>query len=159
MIVVAIVAILAAIIIPSFTGEAKKVKAKSEVNAMVAELGAKEERYKNESNAYLAVPECPTPVNSTPKAVTACQNTGDPWLDLGVIPTEQNLRCSYEITVGDSSVTPTAPSGATYTIPTGCCATSWYIIHARCDIDNDGVISHYVTASFDGKVQITNEGE
>ena len=143
MIVVAIIAILAVVVVPLFTGEAKKVKAKTEVSAMFAELAAKEERYKSENNAYLAVAECPTPVNATPKAASACQTVGAPWLSLGVIPPEQTLRCSYEVYEGDSATAPTAPSGATATvIPATYVATSWYMIHARCDIDNDGTISH-----------------
>src|SRR6187549_2881544 len=130
MIVVVIIAILAAVVVPMFTGESKKVKVRTEVNAMFAELSAKQERYKSENNTYLAVAECPTPVNSTPKAVTACQLTGDPWLDLGIVPPEQSLRCSYQVYIGDSATMPTAPTGATATtIPTGYIATSWYMIH------------------------------
>ena len=160
MIVVAIIAILAIVLVPTFTGEAKKVKAKTEVSAMFAELAAKQERYKSEANTYLAVAECPTPVNSTPKAVTACQTAGAPWLTLGIVPTEQTLRCSYEVYIGDSATLPTAPVGATATtIPAGYMATSWYMMHARCDMDNDGTFAHFVSSSFDGTLSITSEGE
>ena len=159
MIVVVIIAILAAVVVPMFTGESKKVKVRTEVNAMFAELSAKQERYKAENNVYLAVAECPTPASSAPKAVSLCQNTGDPWLDLGVIPPEQSLRCSYQVYIGDSSTAPTAPSGATVNIPSAYVATSWYMLHARCDMDDDTVIAHYVQSSFDGTMQLTNEGE
>ena len=160
MIVVAIIAILAIVVVPMFTGESKKVKVKTEVAAMFAELAAKQERHKSESNTYLAVAECPTPVNSSPKAVAACQTAGSPWLALGVIPPQQTLRCSYEVYVGDSATAPTAPSGATATvIPATYVATSWYMIHARCDMDDDSTIAHFVTSSFDGTLQLTNEGE
>ena len=159
MIVVAIIAILAIVVVPLFTGEAKKVKAKTEVSAMFAELSAKQERYKSENNVYLAVAECPTPVNATPKAVAACQTVGAPWLDLGVVPPEQTLRCSYEVYIGDSATAPTAPTGATVSIPATYVATSWYMIHARCDMDNDSTLAHFVMSSFDGTLQITSEGE
>lgn len=159
MIVVVIIAILAAVVVPMFTGESKKVKVRTEVNAMFAELSAKQERYKSENNVYLAVAECPTPASATPKAVTLCQNTGDPWLDLGIIPPEQSLRCSYEVYIGDSATAPTAPTGATVVIPSAYVATSWYMLHARCNMDGDGVIAHYVQSSFDGTMQVTNEGE
>jgi type II secretory pathway pseudopilin PulG len=160
MIVVAIVAILAVVIVPMFTGEAKKVKSKTEVSAMFAELAAKQERYKSENNVYLAVAECPAPASSTPKAVTACQTVGAPWLSLGVVPPEQNLRCSYEVYIGDSATMPTQPTGATsVTIPPGYIATSWYMMHARCDMDNDGTLAHFVSSSFDGGLSITAEGE
>ena len=160
MIVVVILAILAAIVVPVFTSESKKVKAKSEVSMMIAELGSKQERYKNENNAYLDVPECPTPADNTKKPVSACMNAGDPWLLLGVLPPEQTLRCSYEVTTGLTADAPAVPAGATaFTIPAGCCATSWYIIHAKCDMDGNGVFSHYVTASFDQAMSVTNEGQ
>lgn len=164
MVVVAIVAILAMIIVPVFTSEAKKVKAKSEVSAMMAELATKQERYKAEAYDYLAVAECPTPANNVEKdVVAACMTTGaltgDPWLVLGVQPPDTKLRCSYEVTIGTSAVAPTAPAGATFSIPTGCCATSWYIVHAKCDMDGNGIYSHYVMASFDQTIQVTNEGQ
>jgi prepilin-type N-terminal cleavage/methylation domain-containing protein len=162
MIVVAIVAILAVIVVPSFTRDANTVKVDTEVSAMLAELATKQERYKNENNAYLVVGQCPTPPSSTLKSVTPCLTAGtlpgDPWIALGIAP-EQTLRCSYQIYRGDSATAPTAPVGATVTIATTYVATSWYMIHARCDIDNDGVLSHYVSSSFDGKVQFTNRGE
>ncbi|NVB79597.1 MAG: prepilin-type N-terminal cleavage/methylation domain-containing protein, partial [Kofleriaceae bacterium] len=41
MVVVAIIAVLAAIVVPTFTKESKKSKAKSEVGAMFAELGVR----------------------------------------------------------------------------------------------------------------------
>lgn len=160
MVVVVIIAILAAILIPQFTQQSKKVKAKTEVSAMFAELATKQERYKGENSVYLASPECPTPAGLTPKAVTACMNAGDPWVLLGFVPPQQEVRCSYEMYVGTSSDTPVVPTGATaFTIPTGCCATSWYIIHARCDMDGNGTLSHYVTASFDSTIRVTNEGQ
>ncbi len=159
MIVVAIIAVLAVVVVPLFTSEGKKVKSKTEVGAMVAELASKQERYKNESNVYLAVAECPTPASQNAKPVTACQTAGSPWVTLGVVPTEQNLRCSYEVYQGDSATAPTAPAGATVVIPAAYVATSWYMIHARCDIDGDGVLAHYVTSSFDAALQITREGE
>ncbi len=160
MIVVAIIAILAVVVVPMFTGESKKVKVKTEVSAMFAELSTKQERYKSENNTYLAVAECPTPVTATPRSVAACQTVGAPWLALGVVPTEQMLRCSYEVYVGTSAIAPTVPVGATATtIPATYVATSWYMIHARCDMDTDGTQAHYVTSSFDPTMQITSEGE
>jgi prepilin-type N-terminal cleavage/methylation domain-containing protein len=159
MIVVAIIAVLAIVVVPLFTSEGKKVKSKTEVSAMIAELVSKQERYKNENNTYLAVAECPVPANQYAKSVAACQTVGAPWLTLGVVPPEQSLRCSYEVYEGDSGTAPTAPAGATVTIPATYVATSWYMIHARCDIDGDGIVAHYVTSSFDATMQITREGE
>ncbi len=157
----ALIGILAVVVaVPMFTSEVRRTRCKTtEVTAMFAELASKQERYKNENNTYLVVPECPTPVGSTRKAVSACQGTGSAWKQLGIVPPEQKLRCSYEIYIGDSATAPTAPVGATVSIPTTYIATSWYMGHARCDMDNDGVVAHYVTSSFDATMQITREGE
>jgi prepilin-type N-terminal cleavage/methylation domain-containing protein len=162
MIVVAIVAILAAVVIPMFTSEAKKVKAKTEVNAMFTELSVKEERRKSELDSYLAVANClPAAVSGQEQAVDPSCTGSAAWMALGIISPSTKLRCNYEVVVGTKAVAPTATAfvGATYVVPAGCCATSWYMMHATCDQDGDGVLSHYVTASFDARLQITNEGE
>jgi prepilin-type N-terminal cleavage/methylation domain-containing protein len=164
MIVVAIIAILAIVVVPLFTGEAKKVKSKTEVSAMMAELATKQERYKNEKNTYLVVGECPTPASSTAKPVDPCLTAGtlpgDPWIELGIVPPDQSLRCSYEVYRGDSATAPTVPADFTAVqLPATFIAASWYMIHARCDMDNDGVIAHYVSSSFDATMQIEREGE
>jgi len=161
MVVVVIIAILAAVVVPMFTSEAKKVRSKSEVNPMMAELATKQERYKSENNVYLAVAECPTPASNVEKSLTTnCLVALAPMTTLGVQAPEENVRCSYEVIVGTSADNPATmiPVGATYTVPPGCCATSWYMIHAKCDADGNGTFSHYMTASFDATMQITNEG-
>ncbi|MBA3393981.1 MAG: prepilin-type N-terminal cleavage/methylation domain-containing protein, partial [Deltaproteobacteria bacterium] len=99
MIVVVIVAVLAAIAVPVFFGEAKKAKAKSEVGAMIAELGSKEERFKNEATVYRAVAACPATPSNADQVITTCQ-TGADWLALGVLSPNNKLKCSYEVIVG-----------------------------------------------------------
>ncbi|HLL23098.1 MAG TPA: prepilin-type N-terminal cleavage/methylation domain-containing protein [Kofleriaceae bacterium] len=160
MIVVAVIAVLAVVVVPMFTGEAKKVKAKSEVTAMIAELGTKQERFKNENNVYRAVAACPVTPSSQSQSIASCRSGAD-WLALGVQSPEGELRCSYAVVVGTSAEDPgtMVPTGATYTVPTGCCATSWYMIHAKCDMDGNGTFSHYISASFDQTMQVTNEGQ
>lgn len=160
MVVVVIVAILAAIVVPIFTSEAKKVKANSEVSAMIAELSTKQERHKSENGSYLDVANCFGSISATAQDVTPCYSNAD-WTALGIVAPETKLRCNYEVVTGDSVTAPTtsAFTGATYTVPTGCCATSWYMIHATCDMDGNGTYSHYVSQSFDAHTQVTNEGQ
>src|SRR5688572_20234593 len=54
MIVVALIAILATLVIPSFFSESNRAKAESEVAAVFAELRTKEEAYKVEKGVYLS---------------------------------------------------------------------------------------------------------
>ncbi len=161
MVAVAIIAILAAIVVPLFTGEAKKVKTRSEATAVFAEFSAKEERYKGENNVYLAVAACPAAPAAAKQSIAACKVAAD-WTALGIVPTEETLACSYEVIVGTSADDPSTmvPAGATnFTVPAGCCATGWYMIHAACDADGDGTLSHFMTASFDAALNVTSEGE
>src|SRR5690349_7886148 len=70
MIAVAIIAVLAAVVIPSFTKETKRGKSKSEVSPMFAELVTREEQYKTEQGSYWpttagATAACPPSASST----------------------------------------------------------------------------------------------
>ena len=119
MVVVAIIGVLAAVVIPNFMQQSKKSKAKSEVGAMFAELGVREEQYKLENGSYLEAAACPsgTP-SSTPRAVTACLATATPWDKLRVRPpsassattTTPATYCTYQVTTNLSAST-TPPTG------------------------------------------------
>ena len=89
MIVVAIIAVLAIVVVPSFMKESKRSKAKSEVHPMVTELSTREEQYKIESNAYLPATACPptSVAAGTDMTALACATTaGQPWVLLRVQP-------------------------------------------------------------------------
>ncbi|MBA3397690.1 MAG: prepilin-type N-terminal cleavage/methylation domain-containing protein [Deltaproteobacteria bacterium] len=159
MIVVAIVAILAAVVVPAFMGEARKTKANSEVNAMFAELQVKEEQYKLENNVYLTVPACPTTPNSKPQDISACMSSAS-WLALRVIPIESKLRCSYQVITGAAGADPTPSMPAGFTSPTTSPATGWYLIHAKCDMDGvTTTFSEYLQSNLDQTTQVRNEGK
>jgi prepilin-type N-terminal cleavage/methylation domain-containing protein len=166
MVVVVIIAILAAVVIPGFLTEGKKVKANTEVSAVFAELSTKLERYKQEQGAYLAATECPTPSVAGSVITTACQaNSTDPWFVLGIVSPEASLRCGYTIVTGTGGASATDPttaftiSGAapTFTSPTTSPATSWYVLQARCDMDGNGVYGYFVTSNLDSRIQKTGE--
>jgi len=161
MVVVVIIAILAAVVVPQFIGEAKKVNAKSEVVPMFAELGTKEERYKNENNAYMTVAACPSSPSQTLQSISTC-TAGADWTALGVIAPKNELRCSFQVIVGAAAADPTASiaaTGSTYVPPSASPATGWYTLVATCDMDGDGTNSVYVSSSFDQTLHITAEGE
>jgi type II secretory pathway pseudopilin PulG len=154
MVVVAIIAVLAMIVVPTFTKETKKSKAKSEVGAMFGELGIREDQYKTENGVYLEAEGCPTGTPaSTTRAVDSCLVAGQPWDKLRVHTPSQKLYCTYEVTTNTSSTT-TAPSWASFTAP----ATSWFFIVATCDMDSNGVTSQYFQSSMDKTIQLHNDG-
>ena len=137
MIVVAIIAVLAVIVVPSFMKESKRSKSKSEVHPMVTELSTREDAYKLEQGAYIDAPACPSSsvASGTVMASAACATTaGQPWVLMRVQTPQSKLTCSYVVGTGAGGTTPTAhaswPTWATG--PTAMPAASWYFIHATC---------------------------
>ena len=153
MVVVVIIAILAAVVIPSFLRESSKTKANTEVNAMFAEIGVKEEQYKIENQVYLLATKCPlAPSTAGVVFSSAC---GGAWGTLRVAPPESKIRCAYEINANLSSVPPVPPAGFTMTAP----ATSWWFVVAECDMDGQGgTNATFFTSSVDTQIQKRNEG-
>jgi type II secretory pathway pseudopilin PulG len=160
MIVVAIIAILAAVVVPSFLKESSKAKHKSEVNSMFSELTVKLEQYKMESSAgaYLAATECPAsgPNKAGYDFTTSCLTSGSAWTNLRVSPPSSKMYCSYEISVGTSADTPSPPTGFTMTTP----ATAWWYAVATCDMDaSGGTDATFFISSVDPKQQSQNVGQ
>lgn len=145
MVVVVIIAILAAIVVPTFIREGRKAKADTEVAAMFTEISTKEEAYKLEKGAYLDAPTCPSTTN--PSGVnfnTTCATTGSNWLSLRVNATDSSIRCKYTVTNGAANTAMTP--GGTWTVPCASAAacttvtpaTAWYYVVAECDMDGQG---------------------
>jgi prepilin-type N-terminal cleavage/methylation domain-containing protein len=152
MIVVAIIAVLAIVVIPSFIKESKSAGYKSEVHPMFAELGTREDQYKTENSAYLAMTACPTSaVASGTDMTTATCALGGAWLNLRVQSPQQKLKCSYEIRTGNSGVNPSTdaswPTWLATTIAPTSPALSWYFVVATCTSNS------YFTASWDATVR------
>lgn len=162
MVVVAIIAILAAIVIPMWTKESRKGKADPEIRAMFSEIAVKEEAYKSEggTNAYLALPICPAATSAAGVDLIAqsCYTAAD-WGKIRVAPTEANIRCTYVVTVnvGTPAGLPawvTTPAGANFST-----TTPFYYIVGTCDMDNQGgTNSQFFTASWDQSIQKNNYG-
>jgi Tfp pilus assembly protein PilE len=153
MIAVAIIAVLAAVVIPSFTKETKRGKSKSEISSMLAELVTREENHKTESGVYLAAPACPSSSSSsgTDMTTATCStSSGQPWVDMRVQATQQKLTCSYTISIGDHGTDPSGhtdyPTWATWTTPANP-AVNWYFIVADCPD------TQYFQGSWEGKIR------
>lgn len=153
MIAVAIIAILAVVVIPSFIKESKRGKSRSEVDPMFAELSTREEQYKVENSAYLAMAACPPTASSTGTDMTTptCVTTATlPWTLLRVQAPQSKLTCSYVIARGNAGDQPTADGawpGTWAGAPPSAPALSWYFITADCP-DTD-----YIFKSWDTKIK------
>jgi prepilin-type N-terminal cleavage/methylation domain-containing protein len=157
MIVVAIVAILAAVVVPSFLGEGRKMKATSEVSAMFAELSTKQEQYKLDNGAYLAVPTCPAAPSPQDQDISACTASAE-WIALRLIAPQSKLKCSYTVSTGLAGAPPPPMTG--FTLPTDPPATGWYVVHAQCEMDGVAAArSEYLMSSLDSQLQKLNEGK
>lgn len=154
MIVVAVIAALAVVVIPSFFRETRKTKSATEVAPMFAELSIREEQYKVETGNFLATAECPTTTSPTGVAASTCTGATD-WIALRINPPESTLKCKYEIVTGTGTGT-AGPTGFTFASP----ANGWYYMHATCDTNPDvSTNAEYFASSVDPAIQKQNEGD
>lgn len=159
MITIAIFAVLVAIALPNFFRTSYKTRASSEIVANFAELSAKEDRWKidtnlNSAGTYLTAASCPGAASNTAVDISACQ-TGV-WAQLGVNLPVKMSNCTYQLTAGPAGTSPAPP--APFTLPANP-AVSWYFIVATCDFNPNVGQSTYLTSSLDPKIQKNNEGD
>jgi prepilin-type N-terminal cleavage/methylation domain-containing protein len=160
MIVVAIVAVLAAIALPTFASESRKAKGDSEVAAFFAELGVREEQYAVENGRYLSTSggEATTfPATPSPRLQTL-GTLPSTWQTLKVRTPESSARCGFVVVAGAKTDAAGAIAGTTfgYTPP----ARNWFYLLAHCNLDgNSSVDSYYFTSSDDARIQKSNYGK
>ena len=160
MIVVALIGILAAIALPSFTRETRKAKGDSEVAAFFGELKVREEQYALENGVYLSTGASETATfPATPTA--AAQTLGTlpaTWQTLKIRTPESTARCGYVVVAGTktSSAGSIATTSFGFTPP----AKNWFYILAHCDLDgNNTVNSYYFISNDTSKIQKINYGQ
>lgn len=168
MIVVGIIAILAAVVVPTFFRDSNKTKSISEVTPMFTELANKLEQYKSETGRYVNTTTlendtpfvCPSlPDRAGYDAMATCGGTGTAWADLRIGPPMTTIRCSYEIQVGDvgDTLASALPSGITFTPPS---TIGWWTLLATCDADGEGATStngKFFMSSVDSTIQKVND--
>jgi prepilin-type N-terminal cleavage/methylation domain-containing protein len=159
MVTVAIIAVLAAIAIPSFAGESRKAKGDAEVAAFFGELMIREEQYAIENGRYLSTSAGEsTTFPATPTA--GAQTLGTlpaTWQSLKVRTPEGAARCGYVAVGGTQTDTAGAIARTTfnYTAP----ARNWFYVLAHCNLDgNTAVDSYYFASSDDARIQKSNAG-
>lgn len=168
----AVIAILAAIALPSFFSESRKTKAFSEVQPMFNDLRVRLEQYLQEYGVYPTAisPEGEMHPASAPgptkRPILPLPASGS-WdlLKLRISGNDQ-VYCSYTwmtynppLTV-PPAVPPTPPVGPQATVfgfvPP---PTSFYYLIAKCDMDGDGAtFSFYFSSSADPTIKKLNEG-
>jgi len=160
MVVVAIIAVLAAVAVPSLFGDSRRAKGDSEVNAFFGELSVREEQYKTEHGTYLQTGTGETntfPATPTAKA-QALGTLPTSWTQLRVSPPESSVRCGYVVIAGDATtgtVGSVASTSFAYVNP----SKSWYYVLAHCDLDGSGSKdSYYFMSSDDSKISSINRG-
>ena len=157
MVVVTMIAILAAITVPSWIRESRKTRGDSEINAMFAELATKEEQYKVDNGVYLANANCPaSPTTAGVDFNATCVTAGSTWSTLRVNAPESTIRCTYSVTVGAAGTTLTPPTGFTVSNQP---VSAWYYFVGICDLDGQGgTNSTYFLSSADSVLQKLNYG-
>jgi prepilin-type N-terminal cleavage/methylation domain-containing protein len=156
MIVVAVIAILAAVVIPSFMTDSAKSKARSETSAVFAEFSSKEEQYHSDYGTYRASSTtCPSTPSGTAQSIATCLTNAD-WLALRIASPSNTLACTYAVTTGAAGVNPNPPSP--FVLATSP-ASTWYYIFATCNFKNSATNSTYLTSNLDSKIQASNEGK
>lgn len=168
MVVVAIIAILAAVVVPTFLQSANKTKGRAEVTAMFSEIAIKEEGYKSESssNTYLAAPKCPTagPQKAGYSFQTTCATSGSAWETLRVQATDSTVYCAYQVFTGLKTAPFTPPTGfknsqGVLNAAESNLASSWWYVVADCDEDSHGgKNAQYFMSSIDTTLQVQNAG-
>lgn len=157
MLVVVVLGILAKVALPYFAEDSRKTRARAEVNAVLAELAAREEAYKSSTDTYLSATACPATTSTTGQDASSCTASGGAWQPLSVALPERKLYCSYTITSGLKGATPTPPSP--FDMGTKAQASGWFYIVATCDMDGSSTKnSTYLISSYDGRIVGSNEG-
>lgn len=159
MVVVTLIAVLAAIALPSFAGESRKAKGDTEVAAFFAELAVREEQYAIENGRYLSTGSSESATfPATPSAKGQAIGTlPATWQTLKVRTPESSARCGYVVIAGTTGNAAGAIAGTSfaYTAP----ARNWFYLLAHCDLDgNSAVDSYYFASSDDAKIQKSNYG-
>jgi prepilin-type N-terminal cleavage/methylation domain-containing protein len=173
MVTVAVIAILAVIVMPSFSSESRKTKAFSEVQPLFNDLRVRLEQYLQERGTYppsigedtlhpLATPNGTLHVLSSTTVFLPQK-----WQDIKVrISGNDQVYCGYTWVTGaandgtnigaiaKASSTASPPVGFGFTAP----ATDWYYLFAKCDMNGDGAFSYYFSSSTDQRIQKLNDG-
>ena len=168
LVTVAVISILAAIAIPSFFGETRKMRATAEVTPMFNDLRIRMEQYLQERGVY---PDTLTesglyPTDSPDARLHALQPLPDTWKALNIrISGSDEVRCGYTWVSSRTggagpnagNVGPKAQATPFSFVPPD---NDWYYLLAKCRMDPSHTgYSWYFTSSVNSKIFSDNEGQ
>jgi prepilin-type N-terminal cleavage/methylation domain-containing protein len=169
LVTVAVIAILAAIAIPSFFSETRKTRARAEVTPMFNDLRIRMEQYAQEHGVYPDTlgETVLHPSTGSEGDLHPIQPLPPTWTALNIrISGPDQVRCRYTWVTGRPGngsgdpdaghVGTEATNRFTFRAPTN----DWYYLLARCRIDpNHTDFSWFLTSSLDSTIRSNNEGQ
>lgn len=156
----AVVGILTAISLPTFSGETRKSKASAEIAPLFSDLRVRLEEYLQENGAYPpTVGESVWNPPTAPGARVPLNLAAPGWLPLHVrLSGDDAVLCRYTFATGLAGVVANiGPQAAAlgFVAP----STDWYYLLAKCDMDGDpSTLSWYLASSYDTTVRRDGEG-
>ncbi|HWO23325.1 MAG TPA: prepilin-type N-terminal cleavage/methylation domain-containing protein [Kofleriaceae bacterium] len=164
MIAVAVVAILAAVAYPIFTGTSRKAKAESEVAPYFQDFRTRMAEHQQERGAYPGSlgEDAVHPANPGARKQSIFP-LPDAWTALRLRPSgSHDVYCGYTWVTGLANdganigavAAAAPPNGFGFVAP----ATSWYYLLAKCNLDGVGAASYYFTDSVDPSIRKLNPG-
>lgn len=171
MITVVIVGILAALAVYG-VGKYIRSSQSSEAIQMIGSIKTQQEAYKAEMLSYLDVSGTMSLANASYYPSSAVGQKVWGWGDVSTavgrnfrllgVTTSSPVRYGYACAAGGSNVAPVGHNLPTLTVanwPAAATGTPWYVVSAIGDLDGDGTLSAYASASFTGQIFIDSEGE
>ena len=152
MITVAIVGVLAAIAVPSFTGYLQRSRT-TEATAFLADIRQKQETYRSEFGPYCAVDGqalgtyTPATIPAVGTVSTWPVNDGN-WSQLGARP-DGAVRFQYATIAGVPGQAPPATSNLSVT-------DFWFVGAARADLDGDGILLDMETYAGGSRIWVSD---
>jgi prepilin-type N-terminal cleavage/methylation domain-containing protein len=170
LVTVAVIAILAAIAIPSFFSETRKTRARAEVTPMFNDLRIRMEQYLQEHGVYPDTlgETVLHPSTGSEGDLHPIQPLPPTWTALNIrISGPDQVRCRYTWVTGrpgngsgDPDAGHVGTEAATRFSFFHAPANDWYYLLARCRIDpNHTGFSWYFTSSLDSTIVPDNEGQ
>jgi prepilin-type N-terminal cleavage/methylation domain-containing protein len=164
MIVVAVISVLVAIAIPTFTSTSRRAKGDAEVGTYFQDFRTRMVEYQQERGVY---PPTLGEGAFYPAAPTARKQTIFPmpvaWTAIRMRPSgSTDVHCGYTWATGVANdaanigaiAAAAAPNGFGFTAP----ATDWYYLMAKCNLAGVAGYSYYFTDSVDTSIRKLNEG-
>lgn len=162
LVTVALIAILAAIAMPSFFGETRKTKASAEVQPLFSDLRLRLEQHLQERGAYppTAGETVWNPASAPSTAKAPIDLAMPEWLPLKLrLSGDREVYCRYTFATGLANVGTNIGTEAAARFGFTAPSANWYYLLAKCDMDGDpSALSWYFTSSTDSSVRRDGEG-